>query len=70
MIHTEMMQGFRPSGATSEQPTSNFWPNGLLTWLVTGLFCGWCSNALLSSAQFPGEKPKERKNFALDAPVG
>ena len=24
MIHTEMMQGFRPSGATSEQLTSNF----------------------------------------------
>jgi hypothetical protein len=24
IIHTEMMQGFRPSGATSEQLTSNF----------------------------------------------
>jgi hypothetical protein len=24
MIHTEMMQGFRPSGAASEQLTSNF----------------------------------------------
>ena len=24
MIHTEMMQGFRPSGVTSEQRTSNF----------------------------------------------
>jgi hypothetical protein len=24
MIHTETMQGFRPSGATSEQVTSNF----------------------------------------------
>jgi hypothetical protein len=24
MIHTEVMQGFRPSGATSEQLTSNF----------------------------------------------
>jgi hypothetical protein len=24
MIHTEMVQGFQPSGATSEQLTSNF----------------------------------------------
>jgi hypothetical protein len=37
---------------------------------VTGLFSGSFSNALLSSAQFPVEKPKEMKNFALDAPVG
>ena len=66
MIHTEVMQGFRPSGATSEQLNSNFSLNGLLIWLVTGLFSGWFSNALLSSAQFPGEKPKDMKNFALD----
>jgi hypothetical protein len=70
IIHTEMMQGFRPSGATSEQLTSNFCPNGVFAWLVTGLFRGWFSNALLSTAQFPGEKPKETKNFPLDAPVG
>jgi hypothetical protein len=70
MIHTEMTQGFRPSGATSEQLTSNFRPNGLLAWLVTGLFSGWFSKALWSSAQLPREKPKDMKNFALDAPVG
>jgi hypothetical protein len=35
-----------------------------------GLFCGWFSNALLGSAQFPSEKPREMKNFASDAPVG
>jgi hypothetical protein len=68
--HTEMMQGFRPSGATSEQLTSNFRSNGLLVWLVTGLSSGSFSNALLSSAQFRGEKPKDTKNFALDAPGG
>jgi hypothetical protein len=39
----------------------------MLVWLVTGLFSGWFSNALLSPVQFPGEKPKEMKNFALDA---
>jgi hypothetical protein len=55
MIHTEMMQGFRPSGVTSEQRTSNFWTNGLPAWLVTGLFCGWFNNAILSSARLPGE---------------
>ena len=70
MIHTEMMQGFRPSGVMSEQRTSNFRPNGLPAWLVTGLFCGWFNYALLSSAQLPGEKPTDMKNFAFDAPVG
>jgi hypothetical protein len=33
------------------------------------LFRGWINNALLSSPQFSGEKPKEMKKFALDAPV-
>ena len=46
MIRTEMMQGFLPFGATSEQLTSDLRPNGLLAWLVTGLFCGWFSKAL------------------------
>ena len=68
MIHTEIIQGLRPSGVTSEQLTSNLRPNGLVAWLVTGLFCGWFSNARLSSTQLPGVKPKDIKEFGLGCP--